>query len=242
MKIDKVNIQLRKMQGDDERMVEILEQIPVSLEMTEVKDKLRARDPEQIQSLLMIAIPLVAPKAVYKISYIEEKIEDGVTIDGVRFRSQVLRKNMEKVGRVFPYVVTIGTRLEQEADTRSDLLEKYYLDVIGNIALSKARRHLEEHLRSRFAITNLSFMSPGSLADWPIEEQRPLFSILGDTELSIGVRITDSLLMIPRKSVSGIYFPTEVTFLNCQLCPRQSCEGRKARYNEDLAKKYGIVK
>ena len=107
------------------------------------------------------------------------------------------------------------------------ILKKYYLDKIGNIALSKARKHLEEHLRSRFALDGLSYMSPGSLEDWPIEEQRPLFSILKGTEVSIGVRLTESLLMIPRKSVSGIYFPTEVTIYSCQLCPRQHCEGRK---------------
>lgn len=85
-------------------------------------------------------------------------------------------------------------------------------------------------------------MSPGSLADWPIEEERPLFSILKGVEVSIGVKLTENLLMIPRKSVSGIYFPTEVTFYSCQLCPRQPCEGRKAQYNEDMAREYGILK
>jgi cobalamin-dependent methionine synthase I len=149
---------------------------------------------------------------------------------------------LEKVGRVFPYVITIGTRLEQKADASKDLLEKYYLDKIGNIALSKARKHLEDYLRSKFAFDGLSYMSPGSLADWPIEEQQPLFSILKGAEVSIGVRLTESLLMIPRKSVSGIYFPTEVTFYSCQLCSRQHCEGRKARFNENLAKEYGILK
>jgi hypothetical protein len=149
---------------------------------------------------------------------------------------------LEKVGRVFPYVITIGTGLEQKADASKDLLEKYYLDQIGNIALSKARKHLENYLCSKFALDGLSYMSPGSLVDWPIEEQQPLFSILKGVEASVGVRLTESLLMIPRKSVSGIYFPTEVTFYSCQLCPRQQCEGRKARFDENLAKEYGILK
>jgi hypothetical protein len=153
-----------------------------------------------------------------------------------------LRKNLEKVGRVFAHVITIGAGLEQRADASKDLLEKYYLDQIGNIALSKARKQLEDCLRSKFALDGLSYMSPGSLADWPIEEQQPLFSILKGVEASMGVRLTESLLMIPRKSVSGIYFPTEVTFHSCQLCPRQHCEGRKARFDENLAKEYGILK
>jgi hypothetical protein len=196
----------------------------------------------QIQALLEGTKPLISAQAVYRVCYIEEKLEDGVIIGGIRFGSRVLRKNLEKVGRVFPYVITLGTGLEQKADASKDLLEKYYLDQIGNIALSKARKHLEDCLRSKFALDGLSYMSPGSLADWPIEEQQPLFSILKGVEASMGVRLTESLLMIPRKSVSGIYFPTEVTFHSCQLCPRQHCEGRKARFNENLAKEYGIFK
>ena len=222
--------------------MEKLEQISLSLGIGEVKDKFQSGDWVQIQTLLEVAKPLISAKAVYEVCYIGEKLEDTVIIDGIRLRSRILRKNLEKVGRVFPYVITIGPRLEQKADASTDLLEKYYLDKIGNIALSKARKHLEEHLRSRFALDGLSYMSPGSLEDWPIEEQRRLFSILKGTEVSIGVRLTESLLMIPRKSVSGIYFPTEVTFYSCQLCPRQHCEGRKARYNENLAKEYGILK
>jgi hypothetical protein len=221
--------------------MEKLEQISLSLDIGEIKNRLRAGDWGRIQTLLEIAEPLISAKAVYKVCYIEEKLEDTVMIDGVRFSSRVLRKNLEKVGRVFTYVVTIGARLEQKADAYTDLLEKYYLDVIGNVGLTEARKHLEDHLRSRFALEGLSYMSPGSLADWPIEEQRPLFSILKGAEISIGVRLTENLLMIPRKSVSGIYFPTEVTFYSCQLCPRQHCEGRKARHNEDLAKEYGIL-
>jgi hypothetical protein len=222
--------------------MEKLEQISLGLDIGEVKNALRATDGVQIEAFLGVAKPLISAQAVYRVCYIEEKLEEAVIIDGIRFSSRILRRNLEKVGRVFPYVITIGSGLEQKADASKDLLEKYYLDQIGNIALSKARKHLEDCLRSKFALDGLSYMSPGSLADWPIQEQQPLFSILKGAEVSIGVRLTESLLMIPRKSVSGIYFPSEVTFYSCQLCPRQHCEGRKARFDENLAKEYGILK
>ena len=222
--------------------MEILDSLPVELSVEEVKDRLRAIDQGLVQNLLAVAKPLISAKAVYQVCYIEEKYEDAIIIDGIRFTSRVLRKNLDKVERVFPYIVTIGKGLEEKADDCSDLLEKYYLDTLGNIALIKARKHLENHLRSKFAISGLSFMGPGSLQDWPLEEQRPLFSILKSAKETIGVKLTESLLMIPRKSVSGIYFPTELTFYSCQLCPRERCGGRKASYNEGLAKKYGILK
>ena len=84
-------------------------------------------------------------------------------------------------------------------------------------------------------------MSPGSLKDWPIEEQRPLFEIIGDVEGTIGVRLSESLLMIPRKSVSGLFFSTDIRFQSCQLCPRKRCENRRARYDEGMAREYGLI-
>ena len=77
-------------------------------------------------------------------------------------------------------------------------------------------------------------MSPGSLADWPLEQQRALFAVLGDTEGLIGVRLAESCLMIPTKSVSGMRFPTETSFESCQLCPRAVCPGRRAPYDKGL--------
>jgi hypothetical protein len=68
-----------------------------------------------------------------------------------------------------------------------------------------------------------------------------LFQLLADVEASIGVRLNKSLVMIPTKSVSGIYFQTEVSFFNCQLCQRGKCPGRKARYDENVARDYGII-
>jgi hypothetical protein len=77
-------------------------------------------------------------------------------------------------------------------------------------------------------------MSPGSLGEWPLSQQRPLFASLGDVAGAIGVRLSESLLMVPAKSVSGVCFPTEESFESCQLCPREDCPGRRAPYDETL--------
>ena len=138
-------------------------------------------------------------------------------------------------------MITIGDALEKTADACNDILEQYYLDVIGNIAVRKARRWFKKRLCTAFALDGLSYMSPGSLTDWPIEEQRRLFSILGDVGGAIGVTLSETFLMMPKKSISGIYFATKVTFYNCQLCPRERCPGRKARYDPGLAREYGVI-
>ena len=225
--------------------MEKLEHIPLNLELKEIGKKLRLErtgDLEKVRTLFEIAKPLITAKAAYKISYIDEKLEHAVVIDETLLKSRVLRKNLDNVGRVFPYVITIGGDLEEKASACKDMLDQYYLDMIGNIALIKARTYLEDQLCTKYVIDGISYMSPGSLEDWPIEEQRPLFAIIKGVETAIGVKLNESLIMIPRKSISGIFFPTEITFYSCQLCPRKRCEGRKARYNEKMAREYGILK
>jgi hypothetical protein len=223
-------------------LMEILAHIPIELNPTSVHNKLKSHDRGVVEGLITRALSLAQARAVFAIAYVEARDEDAVVIEGRRFKSRVLRKNLDDVGRVFPAVVTLGGRFDEAVEATVDLLEKYYLDAIGNLALAEARAHLITHLCQRFAIDKLSWMSPGSLADWPLEEQQPLFELLGGVEAAIGVRLTDSLLMLPRKSVSGIFFPAESTFFSCRLCPRDRCDNRKARYDEASAHEYGILK
>lgn len=222
----------------------ILKDIPLDLDFRKIKGRLHALGDKGIakaRSLLETAKPLISARALYRVCFIEERPGEALVIDGTLFRSRVLQQNCEGVERVFPFVVTIGSALEDAAEACNDLMDKYYIDRIGNIALLTARQYLEDHLRTQYALGGMSHMNPGSLEDWPIQEQGPLFSLLGDPEKAIGVQLTDSFFMIPRKSVSGIFFPTEVRFESCQLCPRERCEGRRAAYSETLAEEYGIL-
>ena len=223
----------------------ILDKINVSISLDELRKRLHMEkdsDMSEIQPLIDVAVQLIEPRTLYDIRYIEEKLEDGVIVTGRRLKSRVLRKNLDQVERVFPFVITLGPKLGEKQAASTDLLENFFLDTIGNVALNSARKHLKRHIKSQFAIEKISSMAPGSLADWPIEEQAPLFKLLGDVETSIGVKLTDSLLMLPAKSISGIYFPTEASFFSCQLCPRKRCESRKAQYSPKLAEEYGIKK
>lgn len=222
----------------------VLDTFPVHLDMEEVKRHLRlntkAGPSADVRELVELAESLIQPKAVYAVSYIGQRGEDTVEVNEVRFTSRVLRVNLDTVERVFPYIITIGKALEDEASSCGDLLRQFYLETMGDMALRSSRRYLEEHLKRHYGLGQLSRMNPGSLKDWPVTEQRPLFSLFGSVEELIGVRLTENMLMIPRKSVSGILFPTEVIFFSCQLCPRKGCPARKAPYDETLREKYGL--
>ena len=225
--------------------MEVFDSIPVKLNIEEVLKQLRQRNvnkdfEKSLQELIKIAHPVAKPKAVYEVSYVENKNEDSLDIGGVRFTSRVLRVNLDKVERVFPYVVTCGRELDEINIPSHEFMKVYLLDQIKETALVLARRYLEGYLKRKYALGKISRMAPGtgSLEDWPITQQKELFSIFGNVEDLIGVKLTDKCLMIPVKSMSGIFFPTEIRFESCQLCPRERCIDRRAPYNPDLVKKY----
>jgi len=211
----------------------------IDLKTLAIANKLRT-DITTIDRLVESVIRVTDIKAAFEICYLDEKGEDSVTIEGVNFASRVLARNLSKVSKVFPFVLTLGKSVDAVIDDATDILEKYLLDEIGNIALRESRQQLEKHLLKKFGFDNISCMAPGSLEDWPIVEQKRLFALLNGVESAISVQLTDSCLMIPRKSISGIYFPSEVTFYSCQLCPRQRCESRKDRFDKSKAREYGI--
>jgi hypothetical protein len=219
----------------------IVEDIPFQPKFESLARKLRVKEgsanAEELRRLLEEAQAVARPRALYRVAYVSSRTEESVSLDGQMFSSRVLRVNLEDVHRVFPYVATCGMELHDWKSSIDDMLQNYYADTINEAALNAAREALKTHLIEQYALGHTATMSPGSLEDWPIRQQRPLFALLGDPEDAIGVRLSDSMLMIPSKSVSGIRFPTEDRFESCQLCPREGCPSRKAPYDEDLYEK-----
>jgi len=220
--------------------MEVLNDIAFQLDMDTLLARLHidkeSEDAKDIQYLIDHVAPLIKPKAVYEVSYIQYKGCDTVNVGGVTFTSRVLRVNLDKVERVFPYIATCGRELEKTVATADDFIRRFWLDTVKDMALEAGRKYLSSYLRRKYALGQTSSMSPGAGSQdlWPIEQQKQLFSIFGNVEDLIGVKLTDSFLMIPNKSVSGIYFPTEIEFESCQLCPRKGCPSRRAPYDKNL--------
>ena len=216
----------------------ILDTLPLQFDLEQICRTLRMKEGSEqlgkLQGLLGEAQSIGKPKAFYRSAFIESRTDDQVVINGIVFTSRVLRVNLEKVHRVFPYVATCGLELEEWSRSFDDMLLKYWADVIKETALRTAVKYLQDHLIEHYRLVKVSRMNPGSLPDWPLPEQRFLFDLLGNGPGPIGVHLTDSFLMLPIKSVSGIWFPTEESFESCRLCPRENCAGRRAPYDQNL--------
>jgi hypothetical protein len=206
-----------------------------------------------LQEMVNQAKAVASPKALYRLAYIEQIDQDKVylsndvsksssdrphsNLENYHFTSRVLRINLQGLQRVFLYIATCGVELEEWSKTFDDILVQYWADAIKSAGLTAARQALQADLDVRYQPGPLSSMNPGSLEDWPISEQVPLFALLGAVQELIGVQLTESMLMLPVKTVSGLFFATQETFTSCQLCPRPDCPNRRAEYQQGLMEK-----
>jgi hypothetical protein len=214
--------------------------IPFDLNTNQLFGKLKIKPntnhAKEFQDLVSKVREIGKPKVLYKVSFIDEKGKDTITLDGVTFKSLALRKILDSIERVFPYVATCGTEIDDIEIEQGDLQKKLWINFIKLNLLEISIQYLKEQLHKRYRVSKLSTLNPGSgdASVWPFEQQRELFSIFGDVEKLIGVRLTKFLVMIPDMSVSGILFPAEIDFHSCQLCHRKTCRGRRAPFDREL--------
>ena len=190
----------------------------------------------ELEELVSVVQEIGKPKALYKVSFIDNKDTDSITIEDVTFTSLALRTNLDSVNRVFPYIATCGTEIDEIVIENDALEKKVWLYYIKLNLLQTSIQYLIEQIKERYKVSDLSTMNPGSgdASVWPIEQLKELFSIFSDVEGPIGVKLTESLVMVPEMSVTGILFASETSFQSCQLCHRAKCPIRRAPFSKEL--------
>jgi hypothetical protein len=189
----------------------------------------------RIEEMYQEALKIAKPLALYM--PIAPELHDGtISLNGVKLKEPFVYKMLSDNDTVIPYVSTCGLELEEWSQSFVDnMFEQFVADTMKEVFLDAVRDKLISEVQEKYfdAEKSISTINPGSLNEWPITGQRPLFEILGGVTGDIGVVLKDSLLMTPTKSVSGIIFQTDTAFHNCQLCPRVDCPGRTAPYEGD---------
>jgi len=223
----------------DERVpIVTLREIPLQLDLGKLRREVRVDEGSpfapDLERLAQDAEARADPKGIYRLSAVEHTNSECVRIDDVAFTSRVLAVNLEGADRVFPFIATCGRELDAWAKTLDDMMQRFWADAIMEMALRVAIEALGKHVVETYRPGKRAMMNPGSLTDWPICEQAPFFALFGDAADAIGVTLTESCLMSPIKSISGLWFETEKDFQSCQLCPRASCPHRRAPYNPHL--------
>ncbi len=155
-----------------------------------------------LEECLVLAEKELVYKTVCRVCPVSVK-EDEISLGTVRLRSEALKKNLNGCSRAVLFAATVGLALDrliarytQISPAKALLLQAVGAERIESLCDLFARDVAKElgETRPRF--------SPG-YGDLPLLFQKDLFSLL-TPEKTIGLSLSDSLLMIPSKSVTAI--------------------------------------
>lgn len=138
------------------------------------------------------------------------------------------------------FAVTLGQRISDEISLlfeRNDFAAGALLDAAASegadLAAAQVERAYRDHLRqsSRFNSRQATLRFSPGYCGWHIRGQEELFGALDPS--AIGIRLNESCLMQPLKSVSGVVvsgnkeiFYFEDTFSFCRDCATHTCRDR----------------
>ena len=120
--------------------------------------------------------------------------------------SASLKKHLAGCHAVYLVCTTIGAAFDalQRHTAATSPSDAFILQAIGAAAIEAWTDQTEREIRRELeeGETLVSRYSPG-YGDYPLDAQRTLFTLL-DAPRTVGVSLTDNLLMVPSKSVSAI--------------------------------------
>jgi len=159
-----------------------------------------------------------------------------IEIDSIVFQiEKIVFGQIKKSESIAVFLCTAGEEIgirSRKAMQERDLLKGYVYDVIGSEIVEAAADLMQNELEGAMGSTDRKITnrySPG-YCNWNVAEQHKLFQLVPDN--FCGIRLTDSALMDPVKSVSGIIgIGTDVKYnaYTCNLCDMKDCIYRRSR-------------
>ena len=131
------------------------------------------------------------------------------------------------------FICTCGREYEsyqQRLKEDGDMVRVFIADALGSVIAEKCADQMERHLQEsidKLGWHHTNRFSPG-YCGWHVSQQQRLFPLFDSH--TCGVTLTDSSLMMPIKSVSGIIgLGSQVRRLDytCGLCDFKQCYKRK---------------
>jgi hypothetical protein len=182
-----------------------------------------------------MAKDLVEPKAIFVKKAIRSLDNGRIKLaGGMEFSGKALSSCMKNAHHVYVFLVTIGSPLENEASRlmeNDDSLSGYLLDRVGSFVVESMADVLGARILKEDGEKDKSASMPFSpgYCDWHIEEQVKLDKILDFSR--IGVHLTESCMMAPRKSISGLIgIGAKLSFKTrpkCGICTMENCGYRR---------------
>lgn len=159
---------------------------------------------------------------------------EEIEIEGTRFSTGKIIHNMLGGAEDYAFfAVTAGPEPEELARSlinSGDFLEGYIVDLIASIIVESVADQVQDNVKSsaqKDGLLTTNRYSPG-YCSWDVSEQQKLFSLLPAG--CCGITLSESSLMHPIKSISGIIgIGTSVKYrtYTCEICSMKECTFRR---------------
>lgn len=200
--------------------------IPFTPDLAKISQHLRLDHPsDEIYSIVDDLEKMNGFTSLYARTAIESSDVFQIMVEGHPFSSAI--KGYLENKQFYPYIITGGSDFDKYYPAEDNMLLRYYCDEIKVLALMEAGDSLREAIRREFQEINLNTINPGTTRGWPLDDQKSLFDLLGNPAESLGVTLTENFMMVPTKTMSGIFYPSEKPVSNCSLCDMHTCGHRK---------------
>ena len=188
----------------------------------------------EVASVIDAAATIAQPQLCYTVKTGTLDASAGLlTVDGSEFHiGKIIGRQLLGAEAFAFFVVTAGREYEQWRQ-QADLVRTYIADALGSVMAEATADRMEEVLQAsidKLGWRHTNRFSPG-YCGWHVEEQQRLFPLFGQSA-PCGVTLTESSLMWPIKSVSGIIgLGQGVRRLDytCGLCGQKNCLFKKSR-------------
>lgn len=187
------------------------------------------------ERLLNEVRPLIHPRGVYRICEVAGMTDTELRLTGWPSFHGPIAGFLKPSRRVAVSVITIGNitqELGQQRIEKGELFEGFALHGIGAAAADLAADAMAEYLRQHEAGPDEDVTPPFSpgYCGLGLEEQKTLFSIVDGSV--IGVKLWESCIMEPAKSVSGLIGIGPASEIiergvPCQWCELTNCSMRR---------------
>lgn len=181
---------------------------PYELNMEILNEELNLHNKESmldvVEELFTELQKITRPKAIYFQAHITDKNEKSVYVDDVVFESQLFGGYVEKGETVFPYIVTVGTELDDYAKTLTDSMDQFMIDEIMNLLVNIGKVFVFKEVMKETCWAAVQDYVPGNGEDWSTEEQTRLFNMFGSDTEKIGVTLGKHAFVLPGRSTIGI--------------------------------------
>lgn len=186
-----------------------------------------------IDKLFCKAEELVKPK--FHFQFLSGRIENeniicGQTVFNVNTTIATLMKNSENF---VLFAATAGSEYQEYHNLLSengDYVTLFMWDAMGSCIAEATGDIMEKYIESELdGVLHTNRFSPG-YCGWHVSEQKKLFSVLPDNVC--GISLSDSALMYPIKSISGIIGcgrNVNTKKYGCQFCELEHCYKKRVK-------------